>query len=333
VVGAGNFGVVTRVTLKTHEMPKLVGGVSMAIRAASDAAFRRLIGRFVSFYKEGLFNPHWGEEVHLQPDNTFDVAMAFQRLDQPQARAVWLPFLDWVSGSPQDFTTTSPTAIVALPARDYWDGEYLRTHFPKAYLADDRPDAPRGNVWSAGDAPEASQFMHGHASAWLPASLLNEDQQQRLVDALFASSRHWAVGLHCNKGLAGGPADPVAATRDTAMNPAALEAFALAICAARSVMSFPNIRGHEPDLAVARQQAVSVEKAINEMFRVAPAWGAYVSEDNYFQKNWQQAYWGPNYLRLVAVKKKYDPAGLVFVHHGIGSEEWTADGFTRLDAR
>jgi hypothetical protein len=33
------------------------------------------------------------------------------------------------------------------------------------------------------------------------------------------------------------------------------------------------------------------------------------------------------------VKKKYDPAGLFFVHHGVGSEEWSTDGFTRLAGR
>jgi hypothetical protein len=30
------------------------------------------------------------------------------------------------------------------------------------------------------------------------------------------------------------------------------------------------------------------------------------------------------------VKKKCDPAGPFFIHHGVGSEEWRADGFTRL---
>lgn len=29
-------------------------------------------------------------------------------------------------------------------------------------------------------------------------------------------------------------------------------------------------------------------------------------------------------------KKKYDPSGLFFVHHGVGSEEWSPDGFTKL---
>jgi hypothetical protein len=29
------------------------------------------------------------------------------------------------------------------------------------------------------------------------------------------------------------------------------------------------------------------------------------------------------------VKARYDPHGLFFVHHGVGSEDWSADGFMR----
>ncbi len=329
--GGGGFGVVTRVTLRTHDMPEVVGAVFMTIRAASDAAFRRLIARFLAFCKDSLCNPHWGEEVHFQPDNTFAVGMVFQRLDQTQAQAVWQPFLDWVAASPQEFTMPTPATIKSLPARDYWNGDYLRTHLPQFFLADDRPGAPGGNVWSAGDAPQASQFMHGLGSAWLSASLLSEDRLPRLADALFASSRHWAVELHCNKGLAGAPTNAVAAARDTAMNPAVLDAFALAICGASSALSFPTVPGHQPDLALARGQAASVGRAMAELQRVTPGSGAYVSESDYFQEDWQQSYWGPNYKRLAAVKQKYDPDGLFCVHHGVGSEAWSADGFTRLD--
>lgn len=54
-----------------------------------------------------------------------------------------------------------------------------------------------------------------------------------------------------------------------------------------------------------------------------------MSESNFFQENWQQAYWGTNYTRLAAVKDKYDPTGLFFVHNGVGSEAWSEDGFVR----
>jgi hypothetical protein len=58
--------------------------------------------------------------------------------------------------------------------------------------------------------------------------------------------------------------------------------------------------------------------------------GSYVSESNFFEPNWQQSFWGRNYPSLRAVKAKYDPEGLFFVHHGVGSEDWSADGFVRL---
>lgn len=59
----------------------------------------------------------------------------------------------------------------------------------------------------------------------------------------------------------------------------------------------------------------------------------YLAESNFFEEKWQQAFWGRNYESLSAVKDRYDPGGLFFVHHGVGSEPWSADGFTRLSGR
>ena len=66
-----------------------------------------------------------------------------------------------------------------------------------------------------------------------------------------------------------------------------------------------------------------------ELRKLAPDAGSYVSESNYFNPAWSKAFWGENYARLRRVKAKYDPHGLFFVHHGVGSEEWNADGFAR----
>jgi len=58
-----------------------------------------------------------------------------------------------------------------------------------------------------------------------------------------------------------------------------------------------------------------------------------VCETDYFEANWQDYFWGDNYARLKRIKQKYDPDGLFFLHHGVGSEDWSADGFTWVEAR
>jgi FAD/FMN-containing dehydrogenase len=330
--GGGSLGVVTRLTLRTHDLPAFFGAAFMTIKATSDAAFRRLIGRIVGFYSESLFNPHWGEQIAFRPGNVLAIAMVFQGLDQQQAETIWRPFLDWLAGSPQDFSIESEPWIASLPARRFWDPAFLKG-LPGIVLTDDRPGAPEANVFWAVNLGEAGQVLHGYQSAWLPASLLQPDRQESLADALFAASRHWRVSLHLNKGLAGAPADAIAAARDTAMNPAVLDAFALVISAAEGPPAYPGIPGHEPDLSAARRHAEAIDRAMTEIRALLPTVGSYVAESNFFEPAWQDSFWGPNYPRLLAVKDKYDPDGLFFVHHGVGSERWSADGFTQLAGR
>ena len=145
-------------------------------------------------------------------------------------------------------------------------------------------------------------------------------------------ARH-GVELHCNKGLAGAPAEAIAAAKDTPMNPAVADSFALVICGALEQPAYPGVAGHEPDVSAARRDAAAVEAAMDEIRKLLPRVASYVWETDYFQPNWQDAFWGDNYPRLRAVKDKYDPDGLFFLHHGVGSEDWSADGFTRLDGR
>ena len=68
---------------------------------------------------------------------------------------------------------------------------------------------------------------------------------------------------------------------------------------------------------------------MRELRTIVPSGGAYVSESDCFETDWQHAYWGGNYERLSQIKKKYDPNGLFYVHNGVGSEEWSQDGFTK----
>jgi hypothetical protein len=268
--GGGSLGVVTRLTLQTHDLPEFVGGAFLTIKAASDDAYRKLIGKMVAFYGEALFNPHWGEQIAFRPDNVLSIAMVFQGLTQQEAEAAWRPFLDDVKALPQDYNLVSSPIIVALPARRFWDPSFLKM-LPGIVLSDDRPGAPAGNVFWAGNLGEAGQVLHGYQSAWLPDSLLQKGEQQKLADALFAATRHWSLSLHVNKGLAGAPAQAIAAAKDTAMNPAVLDAFALVISGAEGPPAYPGIPGHEPDVAAGRRHAEAIDKAMSEVRKLVPS--------------------------------------------------------------
>jgi FAD/FMN-containing dehydrogenase len=328
--GGGGFGVVTRVTLRTHTLPEFMGGVFTTIKASSDEAYRRLIAKVVEFYTQALFNPHWGEQLGFRPGGVLSISMVQQGLDQHEVEETWRPFFDWISASAQDFTIVSAPRIISEPARLFWDPALLKKA-PGLVLLDDRPGAPADNIFWADNREEAGVVWQAYQSAWLPQSLLADNRRERLVDALFAAARHWGVSLHFNKGLAGATPEATATARDTAMNPAVVDAVALVISGAYGPPAYPDVPGHEPDIAAAQARVARVTAAMDEIRRVAPRAGSYVWETDYAEPHWQEAFWGGNYDRLLAIKSKYDPDGLFFLHHGVGSEDWSADGFTRLN--
>jgi hypothetical protein len=324
--GGGTFGVVTRVTLRTHALPRFFGAAWGKVKARSDLAFARLIERFVAFYEAALFNPHWGEHVHFGPDNSLDIDMISQGLTPEQAHAVWEPFFAWIKASPGDFDLGACGAW-AWDARTWWDVDQRAAEF----IRDTRVGAPHYHAWGKGDQGEVGVFLHGYDSLWLPASLLQKERRQTLADALFAASRHQMVRLHFGKGLAGASPEVRAAARQTAMNPAALDAFTLVIIAdGEQPPAYPGQARAAIDLIAARRNARAIDRAAAELRKIAPHAGSYVSESNYFNRLWQQEYWGDHYPKLRRIKSQYDPDGLFVVHHGVGSEDWSADGFTRL---
>ena len=328
--GGGTFGAVSKLTLRVRDLPEFAGGAFFTVKASSDDAYRRLIRQFIGFYRDALFNDHWGEQAHFSPDNTLEISMVHQGLDTDQAKKIWQPFLDWLAQSSAAFTIKSEPVIGSIPFRHWWDPDWLKEHNLDVFKSDPRAGASPMNVWWNGDSGQVGWVIWGFESLWMPASLLHDDSQEKLANALFAASRISEVELHFNKGLAGAPSEAIEAARDTAMNPAVCDAFALAIVADGQGPAYPGIPNHEPDLAKGRKGAETVHRCMTELRAVASDGGAYVSESNFFESDFQHAYWGKNFARLADVKKKYDPNGLFFVHNGVGSERWSPDGFTKV---
>ena len=328
--GGGTFGVVTRVTLQTHDLPDWFGFVTVTIRSSSGAAFRRLITRFVDFYADRLHNPHWGEIANIRPGNILNIQMSSQGLTEGQLNELWKPFLDGVA-TDHELAFTAAPVIRAIPAAKRWDSDFIREHAPSAIRFDDRPAASVDNAYWTANVSEAGHYIYAYQSIWLPERLLNLHNRDRLVDALVAASGHSGVELHFQKGLAGGAEQARKAAEQTSINPLVREAFVLAIVGSEAPPAFPDIIGREPHVAEGRRQASKVNAAMAELLRLAPDGGCYVAESDYFLREWQSAYWGANYPRLLALKKMYDPECLFVVHHGVGSEEWGENGFTRSE--
>ncbi|KAM5349764.1 hypothetical protein ACJ41O_006269 [Fusarium nematophilum] len=61
-----------------------------------------------------------------------------------------------------------------------------------------------------------------------------------------------------------------------------------------------------------------------------PGAGAYMNEADFQQKDWQETFFGANYNRLLKVKRKYDPEGLLYATAAVGSETWTVAGDGRM---
>jgi FAD/FMN-containing dehydrogenase len=328
--GGGTFGALSKLTLRVRDLPEFAGGAQFKVKASSDDAYRRLIRQFVGFYREALFSEHFGEQAHFAPNNELRISMVHIGLTTEESRKIWQPFLDWIGKSPGDYTLQPGLIIGSMPMRHWWDPDWRKEHHLESFRADSRPNAASGNVWWSGDSGQVGWVVWAFESLWMPASLLKDDSQGQLADAIFAASRFTGLEFHFNKGLAGAPPEAITAAKDTATNPAVCEAFALLIVADGQGPAYPGIAGHEPDVAGAHKGAEAVHRCMAELRALAPSGGAYVSESNYFESDFQRAYWGANYARLAQIKQKYDPHGLFFVHNGVGSESWSGDGFTRL---
>lgn len=326
--GGGTFGVVTKMTIRAHELPKQFGLIRGTITAKNDADYKQLIKHFLTFYASKLNNSHWGEQFHFTPNNTITLFMVSQGLDKQQALAVWQPLKDWVKKANHRYTMTSN--YISIPPQKMWDINYWEKNHPDMVVRDTRKNARPNEYWWKGNSGEVYNYWYTYQSWWLPTRLFAQPQLKQTADTLFKASRYATVALHINKGLGGASPQAVKASQQTSTNPEVYDAAALVIMATGSNAINHDWKNPPPVTKAIKLKIDHISKAMKLITALAPNAGTYGNEADYFQKDWQKAFWGVNYKKLLAIKHQYDPTGLFYCHHCVGSEAWTSNGMCRV---
>jgi FAD/FMN-containing dehydrogenase len=311
--GGGTFGVVTRMTLLSHDIPTIDGWVGGTLSANSDEAYVELIERYLSFVGSSLTNEVWGEGVtFVKGENTIEVGTSFLDVTEESARETWNELLAPLLERPEDFVVN--VTFKQQPFVDKWN-PVGKT----GIIMDDRPEALDGYFWWKGNAVEVGAYWGGYQGHGLPLEKLQNNPAE-LAEAIFNASRTSLILLQTNKALAGEPEEARKRDETTSINPSVFNNAAFVTLADWVQNKYVGIAGHEPDETLAQEQFDGVNKAMGYITAVTPDGGSYSNEGYYFEEDWQEQFWGSNYPQLLEVKKKYDPTNLFHVHHGVGSE-------------
>lgn len=321
--GGGTYGVVTNLTLRTHQLPSHFGLISGEITASSSKAYKALIKEFLSFYYSNLNNENWGEQFAFRPNNRMTIAMVTQGLSQEKALETWQPFKKWVQSQPD---LHYQAKYIDIPPTQIWNYDYWHKNYPDMVVKNTSPDARDGEFWWASNTGEVSAYWYTYQSWYLPEKLFNPENIDKTAETFYKISQLAPVSIQINKGLAGASEQALSLTKSTSMNPSVYNAGALAIMS----YSTDKVQLGKPKMTPQIQQKVdNIYKAMGMIMALAPDAGTYANEADYFQKNWQQVFWGDNYNKLLKIKNKYDPNGLFYCHHCVGSEYWQEGGMCR----
>ncbi|KAI8307489.1 FAD-linked oxidoreductase ZEB1 [Colletotrichum sp. SAR11_240] len=312
--GPGTFGVITSITFLTHPSPAITH-TFWAIRTEPDAPYLPALTAYVlsqmpALERAGMSMYCTSSRVLM--DNLFPVqslpaqiagmmgvALLQDQLDPEAMQELWQPLNATIA-------TRWPKAVFVLQTEQFsswfdWFDKY-------------RDARPVG-------------YHLIFASRLLDEAALTED-----VDALAAAveTATESVGRVTAFLVAGkGMHEAVPRGGGNAVHPAWRRAYVHAMATAQ----FPAMN------ATARREAIElVDAAAEGLRRLAPDMGSYINEvsdpfeledelligtqGSVYEKDWQQAYWGANYERLLSIKKTVDPDEVFWCEPCVGNEGW-----------
>lgn len=283
--GASTWGVVIDVTFRTYPGPSVLSYAEFGAYTTNTTLYKMLLEKFVKeqpAISEGGFGGYW-----YNSNDTLLFLYANLNTNKTQAAKVLEPFVNY---------TASIGAEYQLNMTEYnnWNSWYLDFACP------------------GGDCGSVSG-----GSAFLSSRLIPRENFERpgeLADALInAYNAISGTGGTIGHLVAGGEVskkDP----DSVAVNPAWRKALWHIVISV----------GYEDNAPPAeREKKHKLTTKTNEFFRdITPGSGCYMNEADIYEPNWQQAFFGSHYDRLVQIKRDIDPDHLFICRNCIGSDEW-----------
>ncbi|KAK3987469.1 bifunctional solanapyrone synthase [Cladorrhinum sp. PSN332] len=164
--------------------------------------------------------------------------------------------------------------------------------------------------------PEAVGGIDNHAASRL---FPKENFEPAKINQTLAAVRHAIEGggILIGHNIRAAPNPTV--NQDNSVNPAWRKTTGFFILAA----AWPATA---PDSAIQQASETLTNDWMAQWIAVSPGAGAYMSEGDINEPNFQQSFYGSHYPRLLALKNKYDPTGLFYAPTAVGSEGWYITG-------
>ncbi|KAJ5618249.1 FAD/FMN-containing dehydrogenase [Penicillium herquei] len=97
------------------------------------------------------------------------------------------------------------------------------------------------------------------------------------------------------------------------------------------VVGLPSSKTNQP--LDAKRMKMTTDVLLPYIESITPGAGAYLNEADINQPDWKETFYGPNYHRLLMIKEKYDPQGVLYAATAVGSDNWTQHNDGRLCRR
>lgn len=285
--GGGTFGVVLSATHRVEGVvPLSVAFVSLppSSLAATQQGFLDLL---VSSALD-LANQGWGG-----PQTPLEAILATPLLDLPSAKSSLSPILAYVN---------SNNGSVVLESHPTWYSFYAKYLKPGAQPAgfstfSNNRLIPKDMLTSPPGRAKISAYIKWLFSVGLEPFLLSTTPYLYSGNGNNTNVTPYAYG----------------AVNSTSATPAWRNSAFMLVTEA--VWAYNSTRAE-------KQQVINLLKQVSEKAtKLAPDAGTYANEAQPWTQNWEQAFWGSNYDKLLSLKRKWDPQRLLACYHCIDGRD------------